>query len=370
MGALLGELGKKLAERWLSLLVLPGALYLAVALAARTLGQAHPFDLYRLASRITGWAKAPVAGSPGGQVVLLGAVLGGAAGVGLIAQALGSLAERIHLAADWHTWPAPLRALARRATDRRTHRWLPRARAWHGLRNDAGEARALARLSRPGPAPGTASVDTADGDSADEDADLRLARSAMVRVSPEPPERPTWSGDRVNAAALRLERDQHLDLAVLWPHLWLVLPDTVRTEITAARQGLTRATGLSAWALLYLLLVVWWWPAALVAAALALAGRHRTRAAADGYATLVEAAARLRTRDLAAHLGVDPASRSTQELNELLMLHLTASAPPDPGPEPAPGPAATAPQPAPAPAPGPAAGAPRPTPGATAPESP
>ncbi|WP_326770755.1 hypothetical protein OG978_44460 (plasmid) [Streptomyces sp. NBC_01591] len=51
MGGLLSELGKKLAERWFSLLVLPGALYLAVLAVAQTLGHTHPFDALRLAGR-------------------------------------------------------------------------------------------------------------------------------------------------------------------------------------------------------------------------------------------------------------------------------------------------------------------------------
>lgn len=123
MGGMLAELGKKLAERWLSLLVLPGALYLAVAATARALGHSHPFDLHRLTDQITEWANAPAAGSAGGQVVLLASVLGGAAAVGLVAQGLGSVAEQLHLAADWRTWPAGARSLARQATARRQTRW-------------------------------------------------------------------------------------------------------------------------------------------------------------------------------------------------------------------------------------------------------
>ena len=53
MGDILAELGKNLADRWLTLLVLPGALYLAVLAAARTLGQEHALDLPRLAHRVS-----------------------------------------------------------------------------------------------------------------------------------------------------------------------------------------------------------------------------------------------------------------------------------------------------------------------------
>ncbi|WP_435601171.1 hypothetical protein [Streptomyces sp. C10-9-1] len=305
---MLSELGKKLAERWLSLLVLPGALYLAVAATARTLGHSHPFDLQRLTGQITEWANAPAAGTAGGQVVLLAAVLGGAAAVGLTAQVLGSLAEQLHLAADWHTWPPGARRLARQATAWRQTRWETAADAWHRHRDEAAAARARDQQ-----------VDSTA---------RQAARAAMIRISPERPDRPTWSGDRIHAVAVRLERDYHLDLTALWPHLWLTLPETARTEITAARQALTRTTTLSAWALLYLPLAAWWWPATAITGVLAVTSWRRTRTAADTYATLLEAAARLHARDLADHLGLDPAGPFTHEAGDTLTRHLTPSTPP------------------------------------------
>ncbi|MFE6846471.1 hypothetical protein [Streptomyces sp. NPDC057686] len=310
MGALLGELGKKLAERWLSLLVLPGALYLAVAAVARTLGQARPFAVDRLTGQIGAWAGAPVARTVGGQVVVLAAVLGGAAAVGVLAQALGSAAERLHLATDWYTWPAPARGLAHRITVRRQRRWRTAAEAWHRHRQEAAAARTRGERVDP--------------------TGRHAARSAMLRISPERPDRPTWSGDRIHAASVRVDRDHHLDLATLWPHLWLVLPETTRTEITAARQALTRATTLCAWALLYLPLALWWWPAAVIAAVIAVTSRQRTRSAADGYATLLEAATRLHARDLAGLLGMDPPGPLTPEAGDALGLHLAPSPPPPP----------------------------------------
>ncbi|WP_217572248.1 hypothetical protein [Streptomyces sp. GbtcB7] len=307
---MLAELGKNLAERWLSLLVLPGTLYLAVAASARALGQGHPFDLQRLTSQITEWANAPAADTAGGQVVLLAAVLAGAAALGLVAQALGSLVEQLHLAVDWRAWPAGARRLSHRATAWRQTRWGTAAEDWHRHRDEAAVARASG--SRVDPAARYA------------------ARAAMTRISPERPDRPTWSGDRIHAVAVRLERDYHLDLAALWPHLWLILPDTTRTEIIAARQALTRATTLTAWALLYLPLAAWWWPATAITAVLAFTSWRRTRTAADTYATLLEAAARLHTRDLADHLGLDPVGPLTHESGDNLTRHLTTSPPPRP----------------------------------------
>ncbi|MFE3152823.1 hypothetical protein ACFXJ6_40325 [Streptomyces sp. NPDC059218] len=295
----------------MSLLVLPGALYLAVATAAVALGHTHPFDLPVLADRITTWAGHSVVTTGGGQVVLLVAVLAGAAATGLAAQALGSLLERLWLAADWPDWPRPARRLAARHTARRRRAWAAAARTWH--RRRAGDIQALAR-----------------GNPADPTA-RRAAERAMTRIALEEPARPTWSGDRLNAAAVRIERDQGLDLATAWPHLWLVLPEETRSEIVTARQTLTRATTLAAWSLLYLPLTVRWWPAALLACVLALTTRTRTRAAIDAYALLLEAATRLHARDLAARLGLDTAAAPlAPETADALTRYLTPTLPPPP----------------------------------------
>lgn len=313
MGGLLTEVGKKLAERWLSLLVLPGALYLAIATTAHTLGHPHPFDLSRLTDQITTWANHPTASTTGGHVVVLAATLTGAAAAGLAAQALGSLVERLWLAADWPAWPPPFRQLAARQTKRRHEPWTTAARAWHQHREDDRRTQANT------------------GHRADPTA-RHAAERAMTRIAPEEPARPTWCGDRLNAVALRLDRDHHLNLATAWPHLWLILPEETRTQVTAARQALTRATTLAAWALLYLPLTVWWWPAALITATLALIARTRTRTATDTYALLLEAATRIHARDLADRLGLDPTGPLTPDTGALLTFRLTPTPPPPPPP--------------------------------------
>jgi hypothetical protein len=312
VGGLLSQLGTKLAERWLSLLILPGALYLAVGATARTLGHTHPFDLPRLTHQITTWANHPATSTAGGQVVLLAAILAGGAAAGLAAQALGSLAERLCLAADCPAWPPPLRQLAARQTTRRHDRWTRAVVTWRQCREQDAQARALARVH------GRRADPPKRGD----------AERAMTRIALEEPKRPTWSGDRLNAVAVRLERDHHVDLATLWPLLWLILPEETRTQITNARQNLTRATTLTAWALLYLPLAAWWWPAVLITATLALTGRARTRTATDTYALLLEATTRLHIRDLANRLGLDPTGPLTPETGDTLTHHLTPTSPP------------------------------------------
>jgi hypothetical protein len=308
MGAVLGELGKKLAERWLSLLVLPGAFYLAVVTAARVLGHRHALDLHRLTTQIATWGKSPAVTSTSGQAVLLAAVLAGAAGVGVAAQALGSMAERLVLAAGWRTWPWPLRSLAARHVGERRVSWDAAHATYHRLYDQAERARTTGARVDP--------------------AERHAAYRRRTRIALERPERPTWSGDRIHAVATRLDRDLNLDLATVWPYLWLSLPDTTRSEITAVRQALTRATTLTAWALLYLLLAYWWWPAVPTAAILAVTAWQRTRTAVDTYAHLVEATARLHLAAVAGHLGIQHTGPPTPALGATLTHHLRTQPPP------------------------------------------
>ncbi|WP_410540022.1 hypothetical protein [Streptomyces sp. KL2] len=307
MGGLLSELGKKLAERWLSLLVLPGALYLAVLGTAALLGHGHPFDLRHLTHQVSATAEARTVRTPGGQIVILGAVLAGSAAAGLTAQALGSLVERACLAADWRTWPRPLRALAQLRVNRRRRRWATAAGRYDRLMTEARRTRGRGERTDP----------TARW----------TAHLAMTRIAAEYPDRPTWSGDRIHGVSARLDRVHQLDVATVWPYLWLTLPETTRTEIAAARRSLYRGSTLTAWALLYLPVAGWWWPAVLISLALAFAGRARTRAAADNYALLLEAAARLHSGELAFRLGLTSAFPTTAS-------RLGPATPPAPAPPP------------------------------------
>lgn len=313
MGGFLGELGKKLAERWLALLILPGALYLAVATTASVLGHVHALDLHRLITQVTAWAKTPVATTLGGQVVVAAAILAGAAAIGLIAQTLGSGIERLTLAAGWRTWPRPLRALAQRRRDHRRRSWISAHADYHRLYDQALQARQRT---------GTRLDPT----------DRHAAYRTRTRIAAEEPDRPTWSGDRIHAITIRLRRDLTIDLSTVWPHLWLQLPEAPRTQITTARQALTSATTLAGWALLYVPLALWWWPALPTAATLAIIAWHRIRITTDTYARFIEAATRLHIHDLATQLGIDPTGKTLPALGATLTHHLRTQTPPPPRP--------------------------------------
>ncbi|WP_326613799.1 hypothetical protein OHA57_00260 [Streptomyces anulatus] len=284
MGSLMTELGKRLAEQWMSLLVLPGALFLSAAFAARTLAHAHAVDLDLLVGEAQAWRPAPGAGAGARLAVLLLVVALLAAAVGLVAQTLGSLVERLWFAADWDSWPRPLHALARWQVARRRQRRAVALTAYERERRLSGEL-----LASGAPGGGT---------------DLGPARLAVTRVSPEEPHRPTWSGDRMHAVTLRLARDLDLDLATVWPALWQLLPDAPRQQIETARGTLDRATTLVAWAFLYAALTAWWWPALLLAVATYITAWLRIRSGVDAYAALIEATVHVYVAELAEHLRV------------------------------------------------------------------
>lgn len=288
MGGVLAELGKKLAEKWLSLLVLPGLLYLGAVVVGWTLGHGRAIDIGRIGQQLDTWIHVGVV-APSGLVSLLVAALLASAGIGVAAHALGSLTERVWLAEDWRAWPWPLRPLARARTASRMRRWAAARAAYQRWLDAKSEGLAADRTC---------------GEGAVEE-DNAASWRAMRRIALEKPDRPTWIGDRIHSVVVRLNRDSQLDLTTIWPHLWIWMPEASRAEITTARESVSRATTLIGWGLLYLVLGCLWWPSLLIAMVVLGTGWRRARAAADEYALLVEASARLYTVGLAQAVGLD-----------------------------------------------------------------
>jgi hypothetical protein len=128
------------------------------------------------------------------------------------------------------------------------------------------------------------------------------------------PQRPTWIGDRALTPTRRVRAAYRLDLPVVWPTLWLHLPDNSRAEITAARLAYSAAATLAAWGALYVAVAAIWWPATVVVIAVWATAWTRGRQSVDAYARLVEAAAHLHSPELARVLGLaheGPLNRDT-----------------------------------------------------------
>ncbi|MEU6409771.1 hypothetical protein [Microbispora sp. NPDC046933] len=262
MSGFLAEIGKKVAERWVALLALPGLLFLAAAVTSWTLGHRHALDPAVLGRQVTVWSTDPATRSFGGLVVIMVACTVGAVAVGLAASGLGHAVERL-----WALQGA-----------RAPARWLVT------LRRRRFE-RAVRRVESAG---------TADA--------AARAIAMADRICLLQPARPTWIGDRLRVPRVRVAEAYGLDLDSCWPHLWLIVPEESRTAVQAARDSLNAAARLTGWSSLYLLLAVWWWPGAVIAGLLFATAWSRARMAAATLADLVEAIVDLYVGDLSDRL--------------------------------------------------------------------
>jgi hypothetical protein len=263
MTGFLAEAGQKLADRWAALLAVPGLLYLAAVTAAAVLGQGNALSYPHLSRTIAAWATGPALKSAGGTALIIAAVLAGSLAAGLVAAAGGRLVETL--------WTL--------SGDRPPAKWLA------GRRRDRS-----ARLK-------------AIADTSADPAAVRVAITRADRICLVEPACPTWIGDRLHACHVRIDKAYGLDLAATWPRLWLTVPDTVRTELGAARDAFSAAARLAAWAVLYLVLAIWWWPAIPIAVIAGIAGVMKGRLAAGNLADLIESAVDLHSAELAAQLG-------------------------------------------------------------------
>ncbi|MFI6691444.1 hypothetical protein ACIBLA_06720 [Streptomyces sp. NPDC050433] len=272
MNPLLVTLGTKLTERWLNLLVLPGALFLGVLAAGTTLGHTHWHDVHRLTKALDDLTARPVMDRAGTAAVAVAAVLLLAAALSLAAQFLGAAVEGFWLRES--RFP-----LGRRLQRDRHAAWerLDRERT-DAIRDPATPAAEIERLTR-----------------------------ARDRIALVPPSRPTWYGDRLAAAAARVHAAYGIDLAAVWPRLWLILAEPAQRQIESARTSFAAAARLGAWSLGYLVVAAWWWPAALIAVGCAAVARSRARGAVEALASLVEAAVDVHGRDLAVLVGLEGA---------------------------------------------------------------
>ncbi|MFB7371436.1 hypothetical protein ACFC0D_16485 [Streptomyces sp. NPDC056222] len=283
MNTFLVELATRLMDRWLTALVAPGLLWIAVLVAGTRLGQDTPFELDQINDWLDWLTRQPALQTPAVVILLAVTTVLAAGSVGLLAGALGGLVERCWALPGALPPAAWLLAARRRRWDwatRRLRTTVLHAVELEAQRADTGRTDALA---------------------------LRRQRQ-RVRLGLARPVRPSRIGDRYVRTAERVRRVNGLDdLALVWPRLWTVLPDSLRTEIAGARGGTSDAARLFGWSMLYLAISTWWWPAALLGAVVFAVATVRARSTTENLAALIETAVDLHSADLSERLGLPTA---------------------------------------------------------------
>jgi len=119
---------------------------------------------------------------------------------------------------------------------------------------------------------------------------LSTARTQMWRFPTGEDVMPTRIGNIIRGGERRPAYWYGLDAIVVWPQLWLVLPEQVRADLTVARQQLDRSVAGFVWAVIACGLGFEWWPAVIPGILVALAiWRWWIPATAQDYATLISA---------------------------------------------------------------------------------
>jgi len=114
---------------------------------------------------------------------------------------------------------------------------------------------------------------------------------------------PTPIGNTLRAAESRPADKYGLDPVSLWPHLWLLMPDTARQELASARDALDASVSAVVWSLLFIAFAVWSpWAVAVGLGMAALTLLVWVPARAATFAALVETAFDLYRQDLYARL--------------------------------------------------------------------
>ena len=251
MTALIGELTKRLPDRWLAATLGPGVLWIAVAGFATHLGQARPFSRSAIADTARE-AGNLIRDRPAEAVVYGLLAIGSAVIISAVARLIGAGVRALWLG----RWRGPMTSLSRILV-----RWR---------RN-----RASVRLAAAG---------------------TRLPADYLPRC-------PTWIGDRLRLADVRVSAQYGLSLALIWPRLWQLIDIDTRALVQQARARFELAGTLAGWAGCYLVLAAFWWPAAVVAAVLLAVAWWRGRLAAAVFGDAIESTVDLRHRALAEALG-------------------------------------------------------------------
>ncbi|MFE2264925.1 hypothetical protein [Streptomyces griseosporeus] len=257
MGSFWSGVGGKLAERWAALTA-PALVFWLGGLLAWT----HARGGARAWEAPADWLKRQPAG--GQAVVLLGLLCA----VGATAVAVDRLTRPVLVLLEGY-WPAPLRPLRRKLTERVQRRrqtaqddFQTLAPAIHGGTATAEQRERYASVDR-----------------------------ALRRLPTGPRLLPTRTGNVLRAAETRPIDKYGLDAVVVWPRLWLLLPDPVRDELGGARRALDSSVRACVWGVLFVAFTPWTLWALPAGLAVAVAAVYVwVPARAEVFADLLEAA--------------------------------------------------------------------------------
>jgi hypothetical protein len=122
---------------------------------------------------------------------------------------------------------------------------------------------------------------------------MELARLEQARLD-VPPDladlRPTTVGNILRGVERRVVHRYGLDAVLLWPRLWLLLPEDARQEIAAARESLDRLAEAWGWGLCFLVWAFWQPWAVPIALLWMLLAARLARFPARTFAVLVQSA--------------------------------------------------------------------------------
>ena len=248
--------GGKIAERWATALFTPALAFWALGGAAWLLGAPDPLR------RAVIPALEQLSGVTQGLLVVVAL---------MVVLASSVVAERLALTVlrvCEGYWSWPLRGLAGFLVHRKVVRFEALGQRWLELhtQRDAGTMRS------------------------DEERELVELENRLAALPSRPGLiMPTRLGNVLRAAESGVEDKYGIDPVRCWTAMWLLLPESTRAEVTAARAALDSAAAWVFWSLavaLWTVLTPW----ALLAAAVALPAAYRTLlGAASRYADLVDA---------------------------------------------------------------------------------
>jgi hypothetical protein len=190
----------------------------------------------------------------------------------LVLNASAAVMERLRLPLlrlleGYWPWPlrlleAPLSALVRRRVQRQRERWSALMQKRESQSLTPAERMELARLEQ-----------------------------ARLDVPPDLADlRPTAVGNILRGVERRVVHRYGLDPVLLWPRLWLLLPEDARQEIAAARESLDRLAEAWGWGLCFLVWAFWKPWAAPIALVWMLLAAWLARSPARTFAVLVQSA--------------------------------------------------------------------------------